>query len=296
MLTSQDVISAYKLVLGREPESSAVIENYVKHSDFDHLRGTLLGSSEFAGRLSRDPRLLGVPMAALSASEEVRQFQSLLEALVALALPLWDQSVLIVGDDVANLAGFFLDRRCRVSVAASPATADLLKLVASSRRLHAANLSFAPHDFSQPIDDEALGRFDLVYGQMPDESSDIMRLWLDNAAESCTKTMLVACSTAPGRSEDIFVTPSPRAPQRYRTIATKKWIFARLRERFEYIYEPMHASLESSTVQGGLGGSVATQATYVASRAPLSLSSLKEYVATTAPPQFRGENGATARM
>ncbi len=296
MLTSQDVISAYKLLLGREPESPAIIENYIKHSNFDHLRRTLLGSGEFAEKLSRDPRFLGVPMAALSVTDEVRRYQGFLEVLVALALPVWDQSVLIVGGELANLAGFFLDRQCKVSVEASAETVGFLEKVVSARRVHAANMSFGSHDFSSPIDDDSLGRFDLVYGQLPDDSSDVMRIWLDNAAESCTGTLLVACMTAPGRSEDIFVTPSPRPSQQFRTIATKKWIFTRLRERFEHIYEPMQAPLESVFTQGGPGATIETQAMYLASRAPLSVPALKEYVVNASRLHFTSNEGAAARM
>ena len=296
MLTSQDVISAYKLVLGREPESPAIIENYVKHSNFDQLRSILLGSGEFAEKLSRDPRLLAVPMAALSMTDEVRRYRGFLEVLVALALPVWDQSILILGDELANFAGLFLDRQCRVSVAASPHTANLLKTIVSARRPHAANVSFVSRDFSRPVDEDALGRFDFVFGQLPDDSSDVMRVWLDNAAEICTGIMLLACMTAPGRSEDIFVTPSQQTSQQYRTIATKKWIFTRLRERFEHVYEPLQAPSESLFLQSGPAGAAETQAIFVASRTSLSLPSLKEYVVNTPLTQVTGSEGVAVGM
>lgn len=50
MLSAQDVKMAYRLILGREPESSAVIEDHRQSETLDALRDRFLQSSEFRSR------------------------------------------------------------------------------------------------------------------------------------------------------------------------------------------------------------------------------------------------------
>ncbi len=50
MLSAQDVEMAYRLLLGREPESSAVVEDHRRVESLDALRDRFLQSPEFRSR------------------------------------------------------------------------------------------------------------------------------------------------------------------------------------------------------------------------------------------------------
>ena len=47
MLSREDVVAAYRLILGREPESDAVIEHHRERPDLANLRAAMIGSDEF---------------------------------------------------------------------------------------------------------------------------------------------------------------------------------------------------------------------------------------------------------
>lgn len=52
-VTREEVIWAYRMFLGREPESEAIIEIQMGATDLDHLRQACLGSEEFNGKFNR---------------------------------------------------------------------------------------------------------------------------------------------------------------------------------------------------------------------------------------------------
>jgi hypothetical protein len=60
MLSNEDVILAYRLLLGREPESAAVVENHARSAaGLADLRERFLSCAEFeAGRVPRLPSAL----------------------------------------------------------------------------------------------------------------------------------------------------------------------------------------------------------------------------------------------
>ncbi|HEX4112502.1 MAG TPA: sulfotransferase domain-containing protein [Stellaceae bacterium] len=49
-VTREDVIEAYRWILGRKPESEAVVEKYLRHDDVGTMRLALLRSAEFTGQ------------------------------------------------------------------------------------------------------------------------------------------------------------------------------------------------------------------------------------------------------
>ena len=54
MLSTQDVEMAYRLILGREPESTAVVEEHrLRFGNLRDLRTSFMGSAEFRLRNSR---------------------------------------------------------------------------------------------------------------------------------------------------------------------------------------------------------------------------------------------------
>lgn len=64
-LTSESVHEAYRLILGRPPESDVTVANKIRmHQSITHLYQSLLDSHEFANRLNRPP-------AALPTQEEI---------------------------------------------------------------------------------------------------------------------------------------------------------------------------------------------------------------------------------
>ncbi|WP_340316754.1 class I SAM-dependent methyltransferase [Rhizorhabdus argentea] len=52
-VTREDVVSAYRLILGREPESEFVIEQAMLANDIGHLRAAFMGSPEFVTKYER---------------------------------------------------------------------------------------------------------------------------------------------------------------------------------------------------------------------------------------------------
>lgn len=50
-VSREDVIYAYRLILGREPESELVIQDAMQAQDIAHLRGAFLGSPEFTRKM-----------------------------------------------------------------------------------------------------------------------------------------------------------------------------------------------------------------------------------------------------
>ncbi|MCE5307086.1 MAG: hypothetical protein LLG20_05550, partial [Acidobacteriales bacterium] len=59
MVTREQVVHAYRLILGREPESEEVIQNHMDtHEDVDSLRTVMLQSDEFRQAALMSPWLL----------------------------------------------------------------------------------------------------------------------------------------------------------------------------------------------------------------------------------------------
>lgn len=59
-VTREEVFSAYRLVLGREPESERVIEQAMEADSLSHLRSIFLGSAEFSHKYDADRGALQV--------------------------------------------------------------------------------------------------------------------------------------------------------------------------------------------------------------------------------------------
>ena len=62
--TAEDIRSAYRLLLGREPENETVVENWHRLGSFDQLREAFLASSEFMGMRPGAPGATLVPLEA----------------------------------------------------------------------------------------------------------------------------------------------------------------------------------------------------------------------------------------
>ncbi len=66
-----DVIAAYRLILGREPESEAVIRGHMKNQSLQSLRETFLNSEEFKRVIPQPSRHNGLPMTVMPLEIEV---------------------------------------------------------------------------------------------------------------------------------------------------------------------------------------------------------------------------------
>lgn len=55
-VTREEVLSAYRLILGREPESETVIEQAMEADSLSHLRRVFLGSAEFSRKYDESDR------------------------------------------------------------------------------------------------------------------------------------------------------------------------------------------------------------------------------------------------
>jgi SAM-dependent methyltransferase len=85
-LSRDEVVAAYRLLFGREPESEAVIEQHQKHSSVRELMRTFVGSCEFKNKnwdlffgLKRLDRLHQSPVVEVTAS--VDDFQKMIDRI-----------------------------------------------------------------------------------------------------------------------------------------------------------------------------------------------------------------------
>ena len=270
-LTRQDVVTAFYLLLGRPPESDEVVQNFIDYADFNELRGAILGSSEYAQLLSLRTDYLSISPIALMMSGALRRCQQWIESL--LSLPVHGRSVLLFGDDVAALATFFLDRHCRVQIVAGATTCSVAHACFAPHPALAANVSFVEADASVPCD-ASMGRYEIVCCDLPPIDSHNMRAWIDSVSRVCGDILVLGCSMAPGRAEEIFV--AQRA-DRSVYIPSQNWVSARLGERFERVSEP-RLLIDDGQVSDRMGGrEMERTALYVAYRTELSVGETPKY-------------------
>jgi SAM-dependent methyltransferase len=119
-VTREDVCSAYRLFLGREPENEAAIQHFLGAPDLEALRKVFLTSTEFRNKIGKYGPIRGLPMTAPPLDVEVEASPAVLARMVAKMAAYWEKigrqaphwSVL-VGDRFspqnieANLEAFF---------------------------------------------------------------------------------------------------------------------------------------------------------------------------------------------
>src|SRR4051794_20198935 len=92
MVSRNDVVAAYRLILGREPENEQVVEGWMQAESVDHLRQefmsgtefrTKLGSKEFFANVASVGRHLHGPKMQLNLDLSHAQLSSLLREVAA---------------------------------------------------------------------------------------------------------------------------------------------------------------------------------------------------------------------
>lgn len=278
MLTPQDVRTAYQLILGREPESQTMVDNFVAHASFDALRRALLGSSEFAERFKADARMLGVSPVMFIMSEDVRLCSRRQEHLASLDLAFWGRSVLLSGLTACATASFFADRQCAVSIAAPADTLAVFDVAVKGLQSAkaAANLAMITVDLTGAVDETEIGRHQIVYADLPDTDELGLFSWFDNVSRACTDVMILNAAVAPGRAEETFLRQGnigAAAGEPEVCVPTRTWLMARLKERFAFVYatttQPNHETYPLDWTRGWMSRFPAQQAVFIGSRTAL---------------------------
>jgi hypothetical protein len=191
-----------------------------------------------------------------------------LEHLAALGLPLHDRRVLEVGAGIGDLAGFFTDRGCAVTL-----TEGRLENLELLRQLH-PDLDARHLDLDEP-DPEFTERFEVVfcYGTLyhlarPAEAIAYM-------ADRCEELLLVETCVALGDEQTVTpVDESPEPDQALRGVGsrpTRAWVQAQLGRHLEFVYLPtmQPAHPEFPTDWTSEPATTLTRAVFVASRREL---------------------------
>jgi hypothetical protein len=283
MLTAEEVIFAYRLLLARSPESDEIVENYVKHSSIDDLRRMILGSREFVERMLTGADRDKVSWFQLGQIDSYQATGRRLEHLASLGLSLWGKTVLDVGAGNGLLASFFIDRKCKVLVTDS--NAHLLefarfvytKLSDDEMR---QNVSFEVADFDVPQNGADELRKEIVFCYDTLWQSKAPRIFLENLANACEESLLLETRVAFGSHEELFVISNPEQRELFgegAMLPTRRWVLQRLKSLFPFVYVPVSqpwldsfpTNWEASGAREGFGRTI-----FLASRCELNSSAL----------------------
>ena len=113
-LTAGDVVAAYRLLLGRHPESDSSIQHFLALGTLDRVREGIVSSAEYAERILRDPALCPPLQAAFERSRVDRLAARRMEHLEHLGLEWCGRDALCYGIGSSIVPSFFLDRLGRV--------------------------------------------------------------------------------------------------------------------------------------------------------------------------------------
>jgi 2-polyprenyl-3-methyl-5-hydroxy-6-metoxy-1,4-benzoquinol methylase len=248
MLTEEQVVFAYKLLLGRNPESEEIIRNYVRHCSIDDLRRRILGSGEFIERMLSGSDRGEVSWFEFGQLEGYRSTGRRLEHLTSLDLRLWGKSVLEVGAGAGLLSSFFVDRMCKVLVTDASASAISLARSfynSSLQDVQRNNVSFEIIDFDTPIDWSQRPRKQVVICYDAFWQAKACRTFLHNLSAACEEILLLETRVAFGHHEELFAVPDQdlrtesSVPPGAMVIPTRKWLWQRLSDSFPFVYTPL---------------------------------------------------------
>jgi methyltransferase family protein len=202
-------------------------------------------------------------------SEQYRQINARrLEHLAALHLPLFDRTVLQVGAGIGDLAGFFVDRGCTVTLTEGRhENLDVLRALYPDLAAFRLDLDLPDAVFAE--------RFDVVhcYGTLyhlarPAEAIAYM-------AERCEEMLLVETCVSVGTEPLLaHVTEASEPDQALGGIGsrpTRSWVYHHLSRYFEFVYlptvQPAHPQFPTDWTREPM--TALTRAVFVASRRQL---------------------------
>ncbi len=229
-------------------------------------------------------RLLGIkasPMEVFGSARFQRINQKRLEHLASLGLEFAGLRVLEVGAGIGDHTKFFLDRGCQV--VSTDARPEHLKVL----RSRYSNIKVGHLDLDHPLAPANIEEtFDIVYCygllyhlKKPAEAIEFMsRLW--------RQVLLIETCVAFGDGESLHLAKqspdySSASVSGDSCLPTRKWVYKRLRQHFEFVYmpttQPDHEEFPIDWTSPP-AESALIRATFVASRAPLDNPQLIESI------------------
>lgn len=243
VLSRDEVIFAYRLMLGRDPESEQRTASYVDHCDRSELFAAIISSEEMARRLyALDMR--ANPIGPVIYERETRATMRRLEHLAQLDLPVAGKTVADIGAGAGLMSSFFTDRDCQVHLV--DASERLLSLARARAERQGEigdrdNLTFQVADFDVTEPTQVEPRDVTVCYDTLWQARDA-RAFLANLAAVTREFLILETRLAFGRQEEQFISvdPDPRklggVTTPLMTTPTRAWLWHRLGESFPYVY------------------------------------------------------------
>ncbi len=278
MINAQEVRAAYRLLLGRDPESQSLIENYVTHATLDQLRNNIMGSAEFAQVLYRNNTGRNASFGILGHLLDSRIAARQMEHLASLQLDLRGKSVMNIVSNATLNGSFFIDRQCKVvTVAANDHNLDVAQALLCNNLsdIQAQNLLFKEMNFSQPLEIAPDEQCQIVFCyNMLWRAGDI-RTYLQNLTAAASEILLLETCATFGIHDDLFIVhdqSNASADHAARAVPTRAWLWNRLEEAFPFVYatrtQPRHSDYPISWI-GKMPRSALGRLVLIGSHAPL---------------------------
>jgi SAM-dependent methyltransferase len=210
------------------------------------------------------------PEGEFSSHEYRRHNQRRQEHLASLRLPLPGKTVLEVGAGIGDHTSFFIDRGCDVTTTdGRPENVDLLR-----RRYPKLDVRLLDLDppTTDPLSVDVVYCYGLLYHlSHPEEAIRYL-------ARSAGELLLLETCVSLGLDEAVNLVDEQRTSPSQAVSGTgcrptRTWIWARLREEFEFVYatatQPWHEQFPLDWNVGPSGGQL-TRAVFVAARMPVA--------------------------
>jgi SAM-dependent methyltransferase len=242
------VRAAYRLLLGREPESADVVASGVRAArSVDALRYGIMGSPEFTRNLFSGGAVQRVALFNFLHPHTIRMTARRQEHLALLGLDLANKSVLEVGAGIGMHSSFFLDRGCTVLCtdgrAQNVSTMEAL-YTAYQWYVRRGSISFALLDIEADHIDKRFAR-DIVYCYgLLYHCADPAKA-IRNLAHCCRELLLLETSVSPEPSNPSLRLGSENAADVSQSIhghgshPPREFIFAELGKHFPHVYSPV---------------------------------------------------------
>ena len=288
MVTRGDVISAFKLLLEREPESEDIVSAFCGLNSLTELRQAIMAAPEYVMK-SIGTDVHAVPLVNFSHIHTVRMTARRQEHLATLGLPVHGRSVLEIGAGIGFHSTFFLDRGCKVlATDGRSENMNTMKAMYEAYRWYPAhaNLEFAQLDIENVADGDIAPR-DIVYSYGLLYHCANPDIAIRNMSSLCSHLLLLETGVSIGQYDQLNI-GSEAASNVSQSIhgggshPTREWIFDTLKGHFAHVYcpttQPRHEFFPIDWSAPKRFESQTIRTTFVASREPLSNPFLAEEV------------------
>lgn len=284
-LNAETIDIVYRLLLGRPPESEALVQNFVEHCNFKDMRNVIVGSPEFIECALKKTRGTKIEFFEALHVDELNAVMRCLEHLTTLRLPLLGKRIADVGSGMGLMASYFVERRCTVDLFdVSPRFIELAKIYNGSTydEKLLRNMNFILADFDS-AELTVSKKFDATVCYNVLWQSKNVSDFLNNLSDITDKILVLETRVAYGEHEDLLAMVdrgdnSPNSLPAIRSIPTRKWMWNALGKHFPFVYvphtQPHHRSFPGNWNRSASGRSNFGRAVFVASREELDLDTL----------------------